>query len=204
VFDIFYKELDAASNATYGQLIAPLELPLVTNLPSLPEVNPGSTDYTLAQGESLTLPAGAYGEIKLKKNSVLTLTGGVYHLANLDVGDNSQVLVTAPTEVRVANRLQPGQGAVIGPAPDSGLDATDLVLFVAGINGSTGKLGATPKAAAVGYNNVVTATIYAPNGTLWLKQGTQATGAFIGQDVKIGYNVQVWLESAFAGGYPSP
>jgi len=72
------------------------------------------------------------------------------------------------------------------------------VLFVGGINGNTGRLGATPKAAVVGYNNLVTATIFAPNGTLWLKQGTEARGAFIGRDVKVGYNVQVWLESAFS------
>lgn len=204
VFDIFHNELDPASNATYGQLITPLMLPLVANLPTLPEITPGSTDITLAQNESLSLPAGAYGEITLKKNAVLTLTGGIYHLANLNMGDDSQVLAAAPVEIRIAGRLQPGERAIIGPAAGGGLEATDLMLFVAGINGSNGNLGGTPKAATIGFNNVVTATIYAPNGTLWLRQGTQARGAFIAQDVQIGENVQIWLASAFSGGYQSP
>ncbi|MCP4359263.1 MAG: hypothetical protein GY796_14720, partial [Chloroflexi bacterium] len=102
-----------------------------------------------------------------------------------------------PTEIRIANRLQPGQGATIGPAAGSGLDATDLIIYVAGQNGSSGNLNGTPKAAVIGYTNVITASIYAPNGTLWLKQGTAATGAFIAQDVKIGKNVQLWWQSAF-------
>lgn len=70
---------------------------------------------------------------------------GIYHLANLDVGEKSRVWVTAPTEIRIANRLQPGEKAAIGPAPGSGLDATDLVFFIAGINGNSGNLGARPK-----------------------------------------------------------
>jgi hypothetical protein len=65
----------------------------------------------------------------------------VYHLANLNIGDNAQLLVTAPTELRLANRLEPGSGAVIGPAAGSGLDATDLVLFIAGINGKRRRPG---------------------------------------------------------------
>jgi PKD repeat protein/ligand-binding sensor domain-containing protein len=201
VFDIFHNKLDPASNATYGQLITPLELPLVANWPALPPITPGSTNYILAQNESLTLPAGDYGEVQLKKNAILTLTGGVYHLANLSLGDDTTLQITAPTELRIANRLEPGSGALIGPAPGSGLDATDLILFVAGINGSSGNLGGTPKAAIVGLNNVVTATIYAPNGTLWLKQGTEAWGAFIGKDVEIGEQAQVRYQSALAGGY---
>ncbi len=204
VFGIFYNQLDAAPSATYGQVITPLTLPLVNNLPTLPPINPGSTSYTLAQNESLTLPAGAYGQIQLSKKASLTLTGGIYHLANLNLGDQTRLQVTAPTELRIANRLEPGQGAIIGPAPGSGLNATDLVLFVAGINGNSGNLGGTPKAAIIGENNIVTATLYAPNGTLWLRQGTQAKGAFIAKDVQIGEQVQVWLENAFAGGYQSP
>lgn len=213
VFDIFYNDFHAASDVTYGRLTTPLELPLVTNLPPLPQVSPGTTDYTVAQGQSLVLPAGAYGDIKLKKDSVLTLTGGIYHLADLELGDNSQMRVTAPAEVRIAHRLASGREAIIGPAPGSGLDATDLVFFVAGINGDDDdgddddgddEDDDGPLAAVVGSNKVVTATIYAPMGTLWLRQGTQARGAFIGRDVKTGKDVQAWLESAFAGDYPSP
>lgn len=200
VFDLYYNELDVASNATHGELFTPLSLPLVSSLPPFPEINPGSTDYTLDQGDTLELPAGAYGEIRLKNSAVLTLTGGVYHLANLSLGTKSQLRITAPTEVRIAERLEPGQKVTIGPAEGSGLDAADLHVFVGGINGKTGKLGGSPKAAVIGQKNVVTATIYAPNGTLWLKQNTRARGAFIAKDVHVGQKVEVWLESEPSGG----
>ena len=41
------------------------------------------------------------------------------------------------------------------------------------------------------------ANFYVPNGTLWIRQNSQATGAFIGKDVDVGIGVKVWLKSAF-------
>jgi len=202
VFNIYYSELDPGDNVTPGQLFTPLTEAPGATMPGLPAITPGNSDYTLAQNESLTLPAGAYGDIKLKKSAVLTLSGGIYHLAGLDLGDKSQVRVTAPTEIRIAGRLGAGQNA--GPAPSAGsdLNAADLLVTVAGINGNSGKLSSTPKAAVIGLHNQITATLYAPNGTLWLRQGSQARGAFIGKDVEVGENVQVWLESTFV--QPTP
>jgi hypothetical protein len=79
--------------------------------------------------------------------------------------------------------------------------ATTLVIFVGGVNGNDGGLDRWPKTAVIGHDNVLTATVYAPNGTLWIKAGTSATGSFIASDVRIGRNVQLWLESAFGEGY---
>jgi hypothetical protein len=36
-----------------------------------------------------------------------------------------------------------------------------------------------------------------PHGTLWIKQGSVAKGAFIAKDVEIGEAVHVTLDSAF-------
>ena len=44
----------------------------------------------------------------------------------------------------------------------------------------------------------VQANIYAPNGTVWIKSKTTATGAFIGEDVRIGQHVTLTLSSAFS------
>ncbi|NKQ37192.1 MAG: hypothetical protein HF973_16445 [Chloroflexi bacterium] len=201
VNDVFYNEIDIANNAVYSAATTPLTVPLPITLPSFPEINPGTVDYTIARGDSLELPAGAYGSVTLRKNSILTLTGGIYQFENINIGRKSQLLVTAPTEIRIANRLEPGTRAVIGPAPDSGLNATDLVIFAGGINGNDGGLNSFPKTAVIGQNNILAATIYAPNGTLWIKKGTSATGSFIANDVRIGQNVQLWLESAFGEDY---
>ena len=68
---------------------------------------------------------------------------------------------------------------------------------MAGINGTTGALSATPKAVEIGTNNTVKINLYAPNGTARLQDGTAATGAFLGKDIDVGLNVQVTLDSAF-------
>ncbi len=200
VFDLFHNELTAAPNAAHGALITPLMLPLPVNLPPFREAIPGEIDITLAQNETRTLAAGQYRDIVLNKNSVLTLSGGVYHVASLDMGNFAQLLVTGPTELRIAGRLGDGYTAIIGPAAGSGLDGSDFIIHVGGINGESGGLTAHPFAAEVGKFNTLRATIYAPNGTLLLNYGTQAHGAYLAKDVWVDTNSQIWLESGFAAG----
>jgi hypothetical protein len=195
VSDAYYNALRTSPGATYRQLHTPVSLPVVSNLPILPEIAPGSTDYEVPWGDSLELSAGAYGDVRLKGRSVLTLTGGVYHLDDLSVDYKSQVQVTAPTEIRIAGRLRLGYKALIGPANGSGLDAADLIVYVAG---DDGRPCSVSRAVVVGQKGVVTVSLYAPNGTLLLGPEVQARGAFIGRDVVVGHKTQVWLESGFA------
>ncbi|MCP5004063.1 MAG: hypothetical protein GY941_08995, partial [Planctomycetes bacterium] len=203
VFDVSYNDL--TNNGTImGSEQTPLLLPLDTTLPALPAPAPGTEDHDIPLGGSLTLDSGSYGEIMVRKNATLTLTGGAYHFENLDLGDlNAKVLFQTATDLIINNRMGPGKSAVIGPEDGSGISAKDIRIYVNGINGSSGNLGATPKAAQIGETNTLQANIYAPNGTLLIKQGTVAEGAFIGRDVKIGQNVQVTLNSSFGGpGFP--
>ncbi|MCP5003613.1 MAG: PASTA domain-containing protein, partial [Planctomycetes bacterium] len=201
-FDVYYNEL--TNNGTIrGNEYTPLDLPLDITMPAFPTPTPGTEDHDIPQGGSLTLDPGSYGEIMVRKNATLTLTGGTYHFENLDLGDlNAKVLFQTPTDLIINNRLGPGQSAVIGPEDGSGISAKDIRIYVNGINGGTGNLGATPKAAQIGYTNTLQANIYAPNGTVLIKQGTVAEGAYIGKDVKIGKNVQVTLNNGFEG--PGP
>lgn len=197
VYDVYYNEL--VNNGTIrGEENTPLELPLDVTLPDFPTPSPGSEDIVIPRGGSLILEPGSYGKVMVRSHASLILTGGVYHLENLNLGDkNAKVLFQGPTDVIINNRLKPGPKAVIGPEDGSDIGAQDIRIYVNGINGNTGKLGATPKAAVIGQNNTVTASIYAPNGTLWIKHGSVAQGAFIAKDVKIGKNVEVTLDSAF-------
>ena len=202
IFDVYYNELK--NNGTVrGTEYTPLGLPQDITMPAFPTPAPGTEDHDVPQGESLTLAPGSYGEIMVRKNATLTLTGGTYHFENLDLGSShAKVLFQAPTDLIIKNRLGPGKSAVIGPEDGSGVSAKEIRIYVNGSNGNTGNLGATPKAAQIGYTNTLRANIYAPNGTVWIKQGTVAEGAFIGRDVKIGKNVQVTLNSGIGG--PGP
>jgi YD repeat-containing protein len=197
VYDVTCNEL--VNNGTIrGTAYTPLPLPLGVPLPEFPTPAPGTDDYDIPQGETLILDPGSYGEVMVRQNATLILIGGTYHLENLDLGyTGSQVLFQAPTDLIINNRLEPGQNAIIGPDEGSGISAKDIRIYVNGINGNTGNLGATPKAARVGYNNTLKANIYAPNGTLLIKQGTVAEGSFIARDVQIGLSVEVTLKSTW-------
>ncbi len=155
----------------------------------------------MAQNGSLSLDPGAYGLLKARLGSTVTFTGGVYEFSEWDVGENVRLHFQAPSEIRIAGRLSVDQGSYLGPIPAStGLAARDIVIFVNGINGSTGNLGGTPKAAKFGISTEIHANVYAPNGTLWLRQNGTFTRAFLGKWVDLGIGATASLESQWTEG----
>jgi hypothetical protein len=70
-------------------------------------------------------------------------------------------------------------------------DPDEIVFYVAGINGSTGNLGATPKAAKLGTGCTAFGDFRVPNGTLWTRENATVTGRLTGRDVIVGQNVTV-------------
>lgn len=194
--EVYYNELENNGTIT-GTLHTPLTLPLIPNLPEFKSASPGSQDITIPQNGSQIIEPGSYGDILVRKNGRLTFTGGTYHLATLNTGDNVQLVFQAASEVRIDGRFDTDQGTYLGPQDTTTLSASQIVFYIAGINGSNGNLGATPKAAQIGISNTVIANFYVPNGTLWIRQNSQATGAFLGKDVDIGIGVKIWIKSAF-------
>ena len=87
----------------------------------------------------------------------------------------------------------------------SGLTAKDVRIIVLGQNGRNGNpstsLRAGPnaehRAAKFGERNKVIANVYVPNGTLWLKEKTDAEGAFIAKWVVVGEDVELTLASGW-------
>ena len=60
-----------------------------------------------------------------------------------------------------------------------------------------GGLAGTPKAVEIGVDNVLSGNVYAPNGTVWLKDRARATGSLFGKDVQMDVDSQVSLSSAW-------
>ena len=83
------------------------------------------------------------------------------------------------------------------PDPASGLTAADIRFIVTGQNGNTGAIEETPAAVNFGNNTTITASVYAPNGTLNIGQNAHATGAFLARWVTIANNVTLTLESGW-------
>ncbi|GJQ22133.1 MAG: hypothetical protein HBSIN02_24880 [Bacteroidia bacterium] len=194
--EVYYNELENKGTIT-GNLHAPLILPLVSALPEFKTATPGSTNITVPQDGQQILEAGSYGDILVRRNGTLTLSGGVYHFNSFNTGDNVRIVFQSPSEVRIAQKFDSDQGSYIGPEDTISMTADQIVFYIGGINGSNGGLSATPKAAQIGIANTVKANFYVPNGTLWIRQNSQVTGAFMGKDVDVGIGVKVWHKSAF-------
>jgi hypothetical protein len=183
---------------------SPLALPVFPNLPSFTAESPrdSAADVTVPAGGSATLPPGDYGTIVALQDAVVTMTGGIYNVRELDFRQDTTLRFEAHSEVRIEGKLSIDEDSFVGPAPGAGVTAADIVFFVAGVNGSNGNLGATPKAAKIGIGATAQASFYVPFGTLHIRQNATATGAFLARDVDVGPGVDVHLESYFANRAP--
>jgi hypothetical protein len=171
-----------------------LSLPVPATIPPFQQASPGTQDVTVDPHQSITLTAGAYRDILVKHHGTILFSGGgSFALRSLDTGDEVTLEFDAPTTIMISDKLDTDHGCTVGPQAGASIDATDIVFHVAGINGSTGNLGASPKAVQIGSTNTLQASLHAPNGTVWLRQGTVASGTFIGRDVMVGEQVEVGL-----------
>jgi RHS repeat-associated protein len=202
--DVLGNELVQGDGSTIGgSFVSPLSLPLADLIPAMPSFQPGTQDVTVTGQTTLVLSAGDYATLKLKQGTqgspTVVKLDGTYNLHTLDMGLNTRVECTAACEVRIKGKLLGDQNGYIGPAAGAALTAKDVKIFVEGINGSNGNLGATPKAAKIGLSNEVRAHIYAPNGTLLVKQSSVVHGVLIGKWVQIGIGVSATVEDPLDG-----
>lgn len=200
VHDVFVNTL-RGPGIIQGTITTPVTLPLVATLPPVPPVTPGTQDFDVASGGTLSLDAGQYGLLKARNGAVITLTGGVYHFQTWDLRANAQVLAAAPVNIRVQDHLETRNRVVVGPAPTATtLTAGDVVIVGTGINGTTGAIDAIPEAVRVGTDSTIRANIYAPNGLIRIRENSIATGAFVGKWVRMGNGGTITLEGGFGLG----
>ena len=185
-----------------GAVTTPVMLPVVSGMPAVPPVHPGSQDIDVPADGVLTLQAGRYGRLKARPGATVTLSGGLYHFREWDLREEAQVLAIGPVEIRVKGWIAARRHTVIGPAPGSGiLTAADIVIIGTGVNGTTGAIDDTPEAVKFGEESTVRAKVYAPNGLLWVKAESKATGAFVGKWVRMGNHSTIALEGGFGLGH---
>ena len=181
-----------------GTVTTPVMIPLLSNMPAVPSVNPGTQNIDVPADGVLTLQPGPYGRLKARHGAIVTLSGGLYHFQEWDLHEGVQVLAASPVEVRVNGHIETRKHTVVGPAPGAGnLTAGDMVIIGTGINGKKGAIDDTPEAIQFGEESTVRANVYAPNGLLWIKAGSMATGAFVGKWVRMGNHSMIALEGGF-------
>ena len=194
--DIYYNELD--NNGTVsGAEFTPLDLPVFLQLPAFVENDASKgTDILVNQNEFIVLDPGDYGTVTVKKNGIILFSGGIYNIAYLDSGTSTELRFAGASELRVADKFALDENSYFGP-DDGSIDATDIIVYVAGINGNNGNLGATPRAAKIGQHCESYGTFYVPNGVLHIRQNSVATGAFLARDLLVGDGVTLNLNSYF-------
>lgn len=176
---------------------SPLALPVFPALPAFLTAAPGGSNVNVGNNGTRTLASGSYLDLVVGRKGTVTFTGGVYHFRSIRTDREAKLLFEDASEVRVQQRLSTKNLTTVGPAAGASIDASAIVFYVAGINGTGGGLAETPKAVDIGVDNVLSLNLYAPNGTTWLQDGSLATGAFLGKDIDVGLNVQVTLDSAY-------
>ncbi len=211
VGDVHYNSLQNNAAST-GTLHTPLALPVFALLPQFhtAALRPEAADVFVAPGQTLTLPAGDYDDIEIAPTGTLVLSGGLYNARSLRAVAGTAICITpcrsltfsAATDLRIAERLDVGTFAYVGPAAGSGISASEVILYVGGINGADGLLGSLPRAAVIGRGGTVAANLYVPNGTIHVDRDNTVTGVLIGRDVLISQNVAMTLDSFFANHPP--
>ena len=196
--DAFFNQKTGVGPIT-GAQTSPLTLPVFAALPTFRTATPGATDVSVGTNGNRTLAAGSYRDLIVGRKGTVTFTGGVYHFRTIRVDREAKLFFNAGADIRVQQKLSTLQTTTIGPAAGATIDASDIVFFVAGVNGTGGGLAETPKTVEIGVDNVVQANVYAPNGTIWWKDRTQARGSSIGKDVQLALDVQITLDSYWAG-----
>jgi alpha-tubulin suppressor-like RCC1 family protein len=180
-----YNTLTNAGSA--GTLVTPVSLPLDIRAPVFPVITTGSSNKSIAARVVTTLAAGRYRNLTLTAGvsgspTTLSLTGGVYELRSISMGDYCTLQCTAACEIRVSGAVTVGNNAIFGAA--AGIDPSNVKVFAYNNTGSSP--GTTPFAASFGTSNQVSAFLFAPRGTLATNTSTVLKGRFIARDIRLG------------------
>ena len=206
----FFNEINIGSGGTIGGDELPIPgLPFFPTLPDFRSGTPSSDpadDVVLGNGATeLGLVAGNYRDLVMGKDATVVFTGGIYSFRSISTLNNVKLHFSAPSEVRVAEKVFVDKNSFVGPDPSSVscpaasvcVSASRIIFFVEGINGSQGGLTQKPPAVEFGNMTVLEANVYAPNGRILLKDNVDATGAFVASDVQTTVRVKIRLNSFF-------
>lgn len=195
--DVYSNQLFNTGTVT-GALYPSPALPIFVPLPTFLASAPGTTDVNVAANGTRTLAPGNYRDLIVGKRGVVTLTGGTYHFRTINLsGSEAKLYFSAASTIRVQQKIRTNNLAILRPATGASITAAAIVFHVAGINGTAGGLTEAPKAVEIGIDSTFYANLYVPNGSIWIKDRTVATGAYIGKDVRVGPDAQVSLKSAW-------
>jgi hypothetical protein len=157
-----------------GSDVHPVTFP-VFSLPDFPAFSAGTQDINISSSP-YTLAAGDYRNITTGNGVTLNLTGGVYNIQNLSMGNSPIIQYEGSTStLRITGDMTLGNYPIVRPKSGSGLNATNLVIYIQGVNG-----------LSLGNSSDIKCNLYIPNGTLTVGNGANFTGCFIAKNINAG------------------
>ena len=165
-----------------GQIQTPLALPVIANLPAQVDRASGTQDVVVANGQTTVLGTGDYANLSVGRDATLRLPGGPYTFASITTERGASIIWDGPGEVVVNGAFTLGQETTIGAAP--GVTTKHKMFFAHG-------------SVSIGKTATVSATIFAPAGTIDADQTLSLTGSLVAQDIHIARGATLSLRSGF-------
>ncbi|MCM8824174.1 MAG: hypothetical protein NC822_05835 [Candidatus Omnitrophica bacterium] len=190
--DIYRNSLNYGTNFKLeGNDIHPYDFKGVS-LPDFPDFSFGTVDISKGNNQTYTLLPGTYRDITFGNNCTLKLTGGVYNIRKLTMGNNGTIQYEGSTsQLRINQSLTMGNNPKINPKSGSGLDARNLIIYIAGTSGLT-----------LGNNSHIECNLYMPSANLTVGNSANFKGSFIAKNIDAGNCAGTSLDnlSVFRGG----
>jgi hypothetical protein len=180
--DVFYNVLQNAGTIS-GSLHTPLALPVISALPALPPFEAaGTQNVSVPSGTTQPLGTGVYGDVVVGRDATLRIPGGPYVFASLTTERGASIIWDGPGEIVVNGSVNLAAETTIAAAPPV-LTKHKMFLVRGGIS--------------IGKSNTISATMFAPDGTIDAGDGLSLTGAFVARDIHIGQSSTLALRSGF-------
>lgn len=181
---VLTARIDNSGATSFGPVGAfPATMPA---LPSLSPIQPGLAPVNVTANHTLPLAAGSYGLVHV--DGTLTLTGGTYQIAGLQIGNGGKVEASSSVRLRVAGQVTGGPGAHLRTNPVG--SARDLLIEIAGS-------GPTP-ALLFDSDSEIHAIINAPSGQMVFHPRVRSTGAFAAHDMVVNADAFFQYEGGFS------
>ncbi|MDZ7361708.1 MAG: proprotein convertase P-domain-containing protein [candidate division KSB1 bacterium] len=137
----------------------------------------GLGSILLSQNKSLTLPPGAYAEVRVLNGSKLFLSSGVYFMSKLELNGSTMLIcdvAAGPITINVVGNLSFGESAKVVITPAGPMASTQVGFLT--MSGSTVNIGAKA---------VVRGAIIAPSTLVTLGQKSQFKGSICAKKIEV-------------------
>ena len=183
---VFTNRLDNQGGTVRS--VEPVYRPRMPALPTLAPVTAGTTPISVPVNQTRSLGPGAYGLVHV--DGTLTLTGGTYQLARLELGTGGRVEASAGAKIRVAGAI--AGRTQLSPAHQPG-----------GLGPRFAGRGDRHRLRAGGVLRRRLGGARAGDGAARLRlvfhPRAQATGAFVARDIAVSPSVVVQYEGGLPG-----